>query len=144
SEGRRHALTSNTERMLEESLNPGCPYAVPTQKEALSRGQRSTDPGNVIDITSFNSGRMGNHFIALYRTLTLGFCCKSKMVTLPPKDDILAPGVFNEGTPGPRWFDFSGAPDVAGFNAGSCPPSITWGGGDAFYQTGREQDLVCA
>ncbi|CAM9796401.1 unnamed protein product [Ectocarpus fasciculatus] len=84
---------------------------------------------------------MGNHFFALYRTLNLGFCCKSKMVTLPPKDDILAPGIFNEGTPGPRWFDFSDAPDVAGFNASSCPPSITWGRRDAFNQAGREQDL---
>ncbi|CAN0016279.1 unnamed protein product, partial [Ectocarpus fasciculatus] len=40
---------------------------------------------------------------------------------------------------GPRWFDFSGAPDVAGFNASSCPPSITWGSRDSFYQTGLDE-----
>ncbi|CAN0449753.1 unnamed protein product, partial [Ectocarpus sp. 12 AP-2014] len=146
SEGRGwRASTSNTEPMQEDdSLNPWCPYAVPTEIEAISRGHNSSDPGNVIKVTSFKFARMGNRFIALYRTLTLGYCCKSKMVTLPPKDDILAPGIFNEGTPGPRWFDFSGAPDVAGFNASSCPPTITWGGRDSFYLTGRERDLGVA
>ncbi|CAM9503420.1 unnamed protein product, partial [Ectocarpus fasciculatus] len=137
SEGRGRALSANKRRMLEdESVDHGCPYAVQTEKEALSRGHSSTDPGNVFEVTGFGFARLGNHFVALYRTLTLGFCCKSKMVTLPPKDDILAPGIFNRGTPGPRWFDFSGAPDVAGFNASSCPPSITWGSRDSFYQTG--------
>ncbi|CAN0033849.1 unnamed protein product, partial [Ectocarpus sp. 6 AP-2014] len=103
-------------------------------------GNSSTNPGNVFEVTSFDFGRMGNHFFALYRAINLGFCCKSKMVTLPPKDDILAPGIFNKGTPGPRWFDFSDAPDVAGFNASTCPPAITWGRRDSFYLTGRERD----
>ncbi|CAM9408479.1 unnamed protein product, partial [Hapterophycus canaliculatus] len=52
---------------------------------------------------------------------------------LPPKDDVLAPGIFNEGTPGPRWFDFSSAPDVPDFNSSSCSTDITWAGLRAFH-----------
>lgn len=51
---------------------------------------------------------------------------------LPPKDDVLAPGIFNEGIPGPRWFDFSNAPDVKGFDARHCKADITWAGQRAF------------
>ena len=59
-------------------------------------------------------------------------------VTLPPKDDILAPGVFNEGLPGPRWFDFSSAPDVEGFDSSSCATDITWAGPRAFHMNQRK------
>lgn len=38
---------------------------------------------------------------------------------MPPKDPILAPGMFGEGVSGPRHFDFSEAPDVPGFNSSS-------------------------
>ena len=57
---------------------------------------------------------------------------------LPPKDDVLAPGIFNEGTPGPRWFDFSTAPDVPGFESSTCPTDITWAGQRAFRMNQRE------
>lgn len=58
--------------------------------------------------------------------------CQVKVV-LPPKDDVLAPGVFGEGDPGPRWFDFSNAPDVEGFNSSACAADITWAGPRAFH-----------
>ncbi len=61
-------------------------------------------------------------------------------VSLPPKDDEIAPGIFNEGTPGPRFFNFSSAPDVEGFNASTCPPSIKWGGSEAFFRTQCESE----
>ena len=57
---------------------------------------------------------------------------------MPPKDDIMAPGIFNEGTPGPRFFDFSSAPDVNDFNASTCPASLEWFGRDSLYLTGCE------
>ncbi|CAM9966980.1 unnamed protein product [Pylaiella littoralis] len=77
--------------------------------------------------------RLGNHFTTMFRNMALGYCCKSKVLWLPPKDDILAPGVFNEGTPGPRWFDFSSAPDMPRFDSTSCPTYITWGGRSAYH-----------
>lgn len=51
------------------------------------------------------------------------------------KDDILAPGVLSEGVPGPVNFDFSGAPDVEGFDPTSCPSNITMAGGETLYLT---------
>lgn len=30
--------------------------------------------------TSYNAGRLGNHFATVYRFLALGYCCKSKLV----------------------------------------------------------------
>ncbi|CAM9683407.1 unnamed protein product, partial [Ectocarpus sp. 12 AP-2014] len=45
-------------------------------------------------------------------------------------------GIFNEGISGPRWFDFSGAPDVDGFDASTCPSDLNWKGGDPLYLTG--------
>lgn len=59
-------------------------------------------------------------------------------VSLPPKDDILAPGVFNKGVSGPLWFDFSSAPDVEGFESLSCKANITWAGQRAFRMDQRE------
>ena len=59
-------------------------------------------------------------------------------MSLPPKDATMAPGVFGGGTSGPRWFDFTSAPDVDGFNASSCPPEITWRGREAFHLLGCE------
>lgn len=69
--------------------------------------------------------------------LTLRVCLPQ--VWLPPKDDVLAPGVFNQGTPGPRWFDFSSAPDVDGFDSSACSADITWAGQRAFHMHQREQ-----
>lgn len=57
---------------------------------------------------------------------------------LPPKDDVLAPGIFNQGTPGPRWFDFSSAPDMPGFDSSTCARDITWAGQRAFHMHQRE------
>lgn len=66
-------------------------------------------------------------------------CCCATQVSLPPKDDTLAPGIFGEGTPGPRWYDFTNAPGVEGFDASSCPADITWGGREAFHLFGCER-----
>ena len=54
-------------------------------------------------------------------------------VTLPPKDDILAPGMFGEGESGPRHFDFSAAPDVPGFDyASECEAQYEMGDESAY------------
>ena len=67
---------------------------------------------------------------------------KQIQVELPPKDEILAPGIFSKGTPGPRWFDFTSAPDVEGFDSSICDSDITWAGQRAFRMTSRETCLV--
>ncbi|CAM9816417.1 unnamed protein product, partial [Scytosiphon promiscuus] len=114
-------------------------WSSPASPPSVQRSAAETN--NVLTVTNFNYSRLGNRFISLARNLGLGYCCKSRLVSLPPKDDTIAPGVFSEGVPGPRWFDFSSAPDVEGFNASTCPESITWGGQDAFYLTGvRDED----
>lgn len=69
------------------------------------------------------------------------FMCLAAKVSLPPKDqdNVLAPGIFNEGIPGPRHFDFSGAPDVDGFDPTSCPSDLTMNGKQMFYLREREK-----
>lgn len=54
-------------------------------------------------------------------------------VTLPSKDPVLAPGIFGEGSDGPRHFDFSEAPDVPGFDPNECRDEFNIGG-DYAYQ----------
>ncbi|CAM9229439.1 unnamed protein product [Ectocarpus sp. 12 AP-2014] len=128
-------------------FSSSCPYAIRAEDEGHERSGRGGDggntsaPGNVVVVTDFNYCRLGNRFISMSRSLSLGYCCKSSLVSLPPKDDQLAPGRFNDGVPGPRNFDFSSAPDVDGFDASSCPHEITWGGTNAFHLQGlRDED----
>lgn len=54
-------------------------------------------------------------------------------VSFPPKDSVLAPGIFNEGVAGPRHFDFSDAPSIPGFDSSSCADDWTTGGDNAYY-----------
>ncbi|CAM9146176.1 unnamed protein product [Scytosiphon promiscuus] len=119
-------------------IEDGCPYAIETEEEATLRVGDTSLPGNVVTVEHLAFCRTGNHFINVIRNLAVGYCCKSRVLWLPPKDDVLAPGIFSEGTPGPRWFDFSGAPDVPGFNSSSCSADITWAGQRAFHMYQRE------
>ncbi|CAN0058419.1 unnamed protein product [Ectocarpus sp. 6 AP-2014] len=127
-------------------FSSSCPYAIPAEEEQHERSDRGGDgantsvPGNVVVVTDFDYCRLGNRFISMSRSLSLGYCCKSRLVSLPPKDDQLAPGRFNDGTPGPRNFDFSSAPDVEGFDSSSCPPEIKWGGTHAFHLEGLRDE----
>ncbi|CBJ33259.1 hypothetical protein Esi_0450_0011 [Ectocarpus siliculosus] len=127
-------------------FSSSCPYAILAEEEGHERSDRGGDggntsaPGNVVVVTDFNYCRLGNRFLSMGRSLSLGYCCKSRLVSLPPKDDQLAPGRFNDGTPGPRNFDFSSAPDVEGFDSSSCPPEIKWGGTQAFHLEGLRDE----
>lgn len=56
---------------------------------------------------------------------------------LPEKDGVLAPGIFSEGTHGPRLFDFSSGPGVEGFNSSSCE-DMSWHGIDSFNMLPRK------
>eukprot|EP00752_Nemacystus_decipiens_P015176 g13516.t1 len=123
-----------------EHGNPGCPYIISTEGEVDARRRDTFSAGNVLIIEDLRGGRLGNRFLIVSYGLSLGFCCKSRLVSLPPKDGVLAPGVFNEGTPGPLNFDFSGAPDVGGFNSTTCPSTIRWNGANAFYQKGLDDE----
>lgn len=63
---------------------------------------------------------------------------KTLQVWFPPKDEVLAPGFFSEGTPGPRGFDFSSAPDVGGFDSDTCTRDIIWKDRKAMKMEARE------
>ncbi|CAM9834683.1 unnamed protein product [Ectocarpus fasciculatus] len=146
--GMRREGRGGERRLPVAPFDSSCPYAIPPEEERHERSGRdggggvgtSSMPGNVVVVNDFDYCRLGNRFISMSRSLSLGYCCKSRLVSLPPKDDELAPGRFNDGIPGPRNFDFSSAPDVEGFDASSCPPEIEWGGIDAFYLRGLRDD----
>ncbi|CAN0085914.1 unnamed protein product, partial [Ectocarpus sp. 4 AP-2014] len=133
-------------RLPDATFSSSCPFVIPPEEEGHERsgrggdGENTSAPGNVVVVTDFNYCRLGNRFISMSRSLSLGYCCKSKLVSLPPKDDQLAPGRFNDGIPGPRNFDFSSAPDVEGFDSSTCPPEITWGGTHAFHLEGLRDE----
>lgn len=57
-----------------------CPYAIFNPNVARQRGRDPTIPGNIIKVQHFRFGRTGNRFMAMYRNLALGYCCKSKLV----------------------------------------------------------------
>ena len=64
-------------------------------------------------------------------------------VTLPPKDPVVAPGMFGKGVHGPRHFDFSSAPDVPGFHTNTeqkCRETIDIGGMGAYYALLRSRE----
>ena len=115
------------------------------RKVVSSRRPRGWKRGNAYRVRSSRSGRVeqidNKHRLvpmqdpAPQSNLSLG---RRVQVWLPPKDDVLAPGIFNEGTPGPRWFDFSSAPDMPGFDSSSCAADITWAGKRAFHMYQRE------
>ncbi|CAN0318458.1 unnamed protein product [Ascophyllum nodosum] len=123
-------------------LRGRCMFAVEDEKVALERAEDTSIPGSVVNVTDLNSGRLGNHFGIASRFLALGYCCKSKLVILPPKDPILAPGIFGEGTPGPRYFDFSDAPAVPDFDpTASCRDEYTIGGRPAYRENFRIENF---
>ncbi|CAN0323051.1 unnamed protein product [Pylaiella littoralis] len=123
--------SKKVEKTTPVAVEHECPYAIYSEEEAILRIENTSLPGNIVTVKNLRWCRLGNHFVTVVWNMALGYCCKSKMVWMPPKDDVLAPGVFNEGTPGPRWFDFSSSPGMPGFDSNSCPTNITWGGRSA-------------
>lgn len=63
------------------SPSPGCPYVIRTEEEADARGRNASISGNVLVVRDVKSGRLGNHFLAISLALSLGFCCRSKLVS---------------------------------------------------------------
>lgn len=59
-----------------------CPYAIDSEEEAIFRIKNTSLPGNVVKVKNMSWCRLGNHFTALFRHLALGYCCKSKVVSL--------------------------------------------------------------
>ena len=60
----------------------GCPYAIDSEEEAISRIEDTSLPGNVVTVEHLEFCRTGNHFTSFFRNLALGYCCKSKVVSL--------------------------------------------------------------
>lgn len=69
------------------SPNASCPYAISTEEEAYARGRDPAVGGNVLVVKSFDfvfrGGHVGigNYFTTASINLSLGFCCKSKLVS---------------------------------------------------------------
>lgn len=57
---------------------------------------------------------------------------------LPPVDEIITSRATGGRLLGTRWFDFSHAPDVAGFDSRKCKADIRWRGGQSFQLEQRE------
>ncbi|CAM9769158.1 unnamed protein product [Scytosiphon promiscuus] len=128
----------------------GCPYALSkTQAEEALRRDYSNSTGNSITLLSHAGGRSGNHFMTLSSYLAMGYCCRSRLVTLPESDSIL-PAENGTFTAERRWFDFSGVtlpwPEYQemGNDPEVCRPKAEDGGRQAFgYENVPEQLLEC-
>lgn len=59
-----------------------CPFAIYSEEEAILRIENTSMPGNVVKVKNMSWCRLGNHFTTLFRNLALGYCCKSKVVSL--------------------------------------------------------------
>lgn len=64
------------------AIERGCPYAIDSEEEAILRIKDTSLPGNVVKVEHLTFCRTGNHFTSFFRNLALGYCCKSKMVSL--------------------------------------------------------------
>ena len=113
-----------------------CPYALSNYTEDTSK----FNPGNVIELTHFDGGRTGNRFMTISGYLSMGVCCKSKLVTLPEydKDNKLPHSVdkkrFVSGT---NMFDFTNVElpqmyDHLRSDLSICKPVMKDGGQSAF------------
>lgn len=82
--GTRHTLSPA------QSVPSGlhCPYGISSAEEANAKGRDTSISGNVLVLEDFDYGRLGNRFVALSRSVSLGFCCKSKLVSTAAKASI--------------------------------------------------------
>eukprot|EP00752_Nemacystus_decipiens_P012369 g10964.t1 len=126
----------------------GCPYALSMgQAEQIMSDDNKV--GNTITLVDHGKGRAGNHYMTLSAYLAMGFCCRSKLLTLPAGDTELA----DEGeqfTAQRRWFDFSNVtlpwPQFQGMgdDPAICRPETKDGGRAAFgYENVQWQLLQC-
>ncbi|CAM9931678.1 unnamed protein product, partial [Ectocarpus sp. 12 AP-2014] len=84
-----------------------CPYEISSlQAEAALAG--GVGRGNTVELLDHGRGRCGNHFMTVSSYLAMGFCCRSRLLTLPATDDKL-PDELDNFTSDRRWFDFSNA-----------------------------------
>ncbi|CAM9136086.1 unnamed protein product [Ectocarpus sp. 12 AP-2014] len=128
----------------------GCPQALSrSQAEAALDGGNKTS--NTITLLSHGSGRSGNHFLTISSYLAMGFCCRSRLLTLPEVDTAM-PGDDEGGgfKAGERWFDFSRVtPPWPGFeqlgdNPEVCRPQMEDGADNAFgYEHVHSRLLRC-
>lgn len=60
-----------------------CPYAIQSEEEAHRRATDFLMPGNIVTVEHLNFCRTGNRFVIVLQNLALGYCCKSKLVSVP-------------------------------------------------------------
>ncbi|CAM9853875.1 unnamed protein product [Scytosiphon promiscuus] len=129
----------------------GCPQAI-TGEEALARRTDDSIPGNVVNLVSEGKGRAGNHFLTISAYLAMGYCCKTKVLTMPKYDTTIPAaaseygGVFESEK---HFFDFSGVDmlpleEFEGLsnNPLICEPEFQQSGTDAFHLANIHEDLL--
>lgn len=115
-----------------------CPYVVDTKN--------SSGVGNTIDMFEYASGRSGNRFMTMSSYLSMGYCCRSKRVTLPAKDPYL-PSMEDTFYSENNSFDFSDAVVPEEFeylrdDPGICRPVTEDTGASAFKLEFVHEDLL--
>eukprot|EP00752_Nemacystus_decipiens_P014979 g13337.t1 len=105
--------------------------------------------GNTITLVSHGWGRAGNRYMTLSAYLAMGFCCRSRLLSLPAGDKEL-PGEGGQFTAEQRWFTFSNVtlpwPEFQGMrdDPAICRPGKKDGGNAAFrYENVHSQLLQC-
>ncbi|CAM9769228.1 unnamed protein product [Scytosiphon promiscuus] len=126
----------------------GCPYAL--SKSQADKNMKDEDKrGNTINLVSHGGGRCGNHYMTLSSYFAMGYCCRSRLLTLPPGDSAL-PYEQKHFAAKKRWFDFSDVvlpwPEFQemGDDPEVCRPDTQDGGDSAFgYESVHEKVLEC-
>lgn len=125
-----------------------CPYALPKNYTEDTPNKM----GNIIELTHFDGGRAGNRFMTISGYLSMGVCCKSKLVILPEYDheNKLPHSSFRKYfESGTNMFDFSTAEPPSEFkdlhsDPSNCKPIMKDGGQSAFLYAQVPYDVkVC-
>eukprot|EP00903_Cladosiphon_okamuranus_P018343 g16875.t1 len=126
----------------------GCPYVL-SRRQAEQVKNDDSELGNTITLVTHGGGRAGNHYMTLSAYFAMGFCCRSKLLSLPAADTKL-PDEGDEFKAQKRWFDFSNItlpwPQYQGMgdDPGICRPETKDGGSAAFgYENVHWQLLEC-
>jgi len=62
--------------------NPSCPYVILGEEKVEDKARDRDVPGSSLILQGYSYGRTGNRFSIVSNTLRLGFCCKSKIVSV--------------------------------------------------------------
>lgn len=94
-------------------------------------------PGNTIHVENMQYGRMGNHFAGLANVLRLGYCCKSKIVSMERVQPAAADVIFCErislSSTSTRYFSAPSTRNLA--HRAFCPSRSCGSAGTSAWET---------